>query len=248
MNTPVSTTVISLEVAVPPGAGSLEASAKFERTVEAVARQLGAVAKEPSGFQLTLTLPPDGTVGPLLHRLVDAFTEFESQCKPMRVRAVVHYGTVFATGTEGKTSYLGSAIRAAQSALKRAGSIAGLVATPSFAAYCAEFNPPSVVIEAKTDAAAADGLSLVSLKSKSAEPVDRSTELPSGNPEFLLYLKKRLAEDLGPFAGPLTESARRNCSTARSLVAAMALEIDDKQARKKFESDLSVFVNGQGHS
>ena len=248
MNIPVSTTVISLEVALPAGAVLVEASSGFEKTIEAVASQIGSVTKEVGGLQLTVTLPPDGTVGPLLEQMVDAFAEFESLCKPLLVRAVVHYGTVFGTGAAGKTSYLGSAIRTAQSALKRAGSSGGLLATPAFAAYSAGFNPPLVALEAKTDGVAAEALLLVRLKAKSIDSPDKPAEMPSTHPEFLQFLKKRLAEDLGPFAGPLTENARRRCPSAALLIAAMAHEIDDKAARKRFESDLTAYIKGRGKS
>lgn len=245
MNTPVSTTVISLEVPLPAGVVLVEISAGFVKTVEAVARQIGAVAKEPSGLQLTVTLPPDSTVGTLLQQLLDAFAEFESLCKPLVVRAVVHYGTVFGSGVAGNISYLGSAIRTSQSALKRMVLTSGLVATPGFAMYSGGFSPPLVPLEAAGEAFTTEGFLLVCLKPKSSKSSEEPTQVSSANPEFLQFLKKRLAEDLGPFAGTMTESARRSCPTVPLLIAALAHEIDDKVARKRFESDLHAYIKGR---
>lgn len=248
MNTPVSTTVISLEVSLPAGVVLAEVSKAFVKTVEAVARQIGVVTKEPSGLQLTVTLPPDSTVGTLLQQLADAIAEFESLCKPWVVRAVVHYGTVFGTSVAGSVSYLGSAIRTSQSALKRMALTSGLVATPGFAAYAGGFSPPLVPLEFGDAPSAAEGFFLVRLKPKFFNSAEKPAQASSANPEFLQFLKKRLAEDLGPFAGTMTESARRSCPTVPLLIAALAHEIDDQVARKRFESDLHAYVKGRGKS
>ena len=248
MNTPVSTTVISLEVTLPDGVVLEEAYAGFQKTVEAVAKQIGTVAKEPNGLQLTVTLPPNNTVGPLLQKLVDAFAAFESLCTPLLVRAVVHYGTVFGTVVAGKTSYFGSATRTSESSLKRTVLTSGLVATRGFAVYAGEFSPPLVALEARGGADAADGFSLVRLTPKSSNSADKPVDLSSANTDFIQFLKKRLAEDLGPFAGTMIESARRTCPTAPLLIAVMASEIDDKVARKRFESDLHAYLTARRKS
>lgn len=248
MNIPVSTTVISLEVPLPAGVVLGETSARFEKTVEAAAKRVGSVIKEPSGLQLTVILPPDSSVGPLLQQLVDAFAEFESLCAPLLVRAVVHYGTVFGTGVASKTNYLSSGIRTSQSSLKRTVLTSGLVATRGFAAYAGGFNPPLLEFEARGGADAADGFSLVRLTPKSSNAPGNHADLSSANPDFLQFLKKRLAEDLGPFASTMIESARRTCLTAPLLIAAMTSEIDDKMARKRFESDLHAYLKAHRKS
>ena len=237
MNAPVNTTVLSIEV---PGAGNRpDVTAAFEKIITVAAMQLGAVTKEQGGPQLTLTLAPDVSAGAALQRMVNAFADFESVIS-LKVRGVVHYGTVFRSETAGKVSYLGSAIRSSQSALRRTDIKEGVIATREFVTYANAFNPPLVPSTAIPNSP--DGLSMVRLAGNTSSAAKGGTGLSSADPEFLAFLKKRLASDLGPFAAAMVESARRNSATAPSLVAALAREVDNADARAKFEADLLGYL------
>lgn len=242
MNAPVTTTVISVEVPLSGGVVRAEVTAGFERTIAAVAMQIGSITKEQGGPQLSITLEPNAAVPPILQRLVNAFVDFEAQCSPLKVRGVVHYGTVFRSESGGKISYLGSAIRSSQSALKRVEIPAGLVATREFSAYATGFNPPLVPLLALPGA---DGFSLIRLDGKGSGGAGKSAGVSSGDPDFVQFLKKRLAEDLGPFASAMVENARRNAATAPMLVAELAREIDSADARARFEADLTAYIKSR---
>jgi hypothetical protein len=240
MNAPVTTTVISVEVPIAGGAARSEVTATFERTIAATAARIGSITKDQGGPQLAVTLPPDLPVGAPIQQLVNAIAEFEAACEPHKVRGVVHYGVVFRSEAGGKTSYLGSAIRSAQSGLKRLLIPGGLAATREFAAYAGGFNPPPVPLQPIP--ASPDGFSLIPLEAKGGNSPGKTGSVSSSDPDFLAFLKKRLAEDLGPFASAMAENARRNHATAPTLVADLAREIDNVAARKEFESDLTAYL------
>jgi hypothetical protein len=240
MNAPVTTTVISVEVPIAGGAARNEISAAFEKTITATAQRIGSITKDQGGPQLAVTLPPDLPVGAPIQQMVNAIAEFEAACEPHKVRGVVHHGVVFRSETGGKISYLGSAIRSAQSGLKRLLIPGGLVATREFAAYASGFNPPPVPLQAMP--ASPDGFSLIPLEAKGGASAGKTGSLSSSDPDFLQFLKKRLAEDLGPFATAMAENARRNHATAPPLVADLAREIDNADARRKFEADMTAYL------
>lgn len=240
MNTPVTTTVISVEVPLAGGAARAEVASAFERTVTAVAMQMGFITKEQGGPQLSVTLEPNAAVGPQLQRLANAFADFEAQCAPLKVRGVAHYGTVFRSEAGGKLSYLGSAIRSSQSALKRTDVASGLLATREFAAYISGFNPPLVPLK-PLPTPSADGFTIIQLDGKGSSGA-RNTGLSVADPDFIVFLKKRLAEDLGPFATAMVENSRRNAATAQILVAELAREVDNVDTRRKFEADMTAYI------
>ena len=238
MNAPVNTTVISVEV---PGAGNRpEVTAAFEKTITTAAGQLGVVTKEQGGPQLSVTLPPDMPAAAALQRMANAFADFELATPQHKARAIVHYGTVFRSETGGKISYLGSAIRSSQSSLRRTDIKAGLIATREFVTYANGFNPPLAPTVPVPNSP--DGFALIRLDGKASAPSKGGTGLSSADPEFLGFLKKRLANDLGPFASAMVETARRNSATAPMLVADLAREIDNAEARGRFESDMLAYL------
>ena len=240
MNAPVTTTVISVEVPLAGGTARAEVTAAFERTIATVAMQMGFITKDQGGPQLSITLEPNAAVGPQLQRLANAFADFEVLCVPLKARGVVHYGTVFRSEAGGKLSYLGSAIRSAQSSLKRTDVASGLLATREFAAYVSGFNPPLVPLK-PLPTPTADGFTIIHLDGKGSSGA-KATGLSVADPEFITFLKKRLAEDLGPFATAMVESSRRNAATAQILVAELAREVDNVDSRRKFEADLAAYI------
>ena len=240
MNAPVTTTVIAVEVPIAGGAARSELAAAFDRTIAATAQRIGSITKDQGGPQLAVTLPPALPVGAPIQQLVNAIAEFVAASPPHQVRGVVHNGVVFRSEAAGKVSYLGSAIRSAQSALKRLPITSGLVATREFAAYASGFNPPPVPLAPIPNSP--DGFHLIPIEAKGSATAGKAGSLSSSDPEFLQFLKKRLAEDLGPFASAMAESARRSHASAPALVGELAREIDNADARKRFENDMTTYL------
>jgi hypothetical protein len=230
------------------GAGT---RASFEQQVIGVLKQLGYVSPEvpgdhPTGLYLTLTLPPEAKADAALGRLAAAIADFEGQNKPLRIRAVAHHGTVFRTEAGGKASYMGSAIRAAQNALSNMPATAGLTATRDFSDYAASSKLP-FRFEGQDKAADAQGpISVFFVEKAGAEEKDATGGPAPLDPEVVQYLKKRLAEDVGPFAAPMVDMALRSATTANLLVAKLTNEIDNPVARQRFEADALAFLNSRG--
>ena len=65
----------------------------------------------------------------------------------------------------------------------------------------------------------------------------------SADAEFLAYVKRRLAQEIGPFANALVDRTVRAATATEQIVALLCHEIDNPAARKKFEDDLKRFAN-----
>ncbi len=244
VSAPVSTTVIAFDIA---GAYIVDAaaSASFEGFV-AAARGLGFVTQETGKPNLTLTLAPELAVGDILNRVVTAVSGFEAAAAPLRIRAMVHYGVVFRTESVGELSYVGSAIRSTQSALRRAPPIGGFVATQDFAAYAAKLSDLPFRLQAMSGAAAADGMNQMVFSGRTvAPPPVAGGRLQSADAEFVGFAKRRLAEDIGPFASALVDRAVRSSTAVEQLVPALSREIDDPAARARFEEDMLRYISSQ---
>lgn len=243
VSAPVSTTAIALDV---PGADAADStqSTSFTGVVNA-ARELGFVTQEPGSLNLTLTLAPDAAVGAALRQMAVAIAAFETAAPPRRVRAVVHHGVVFRTESAGQISYVGSAIRSAQSALRRAPEAGGMMATRDFATYAAKFKDLPFGFEAMTGMAAADHISHIVFADNAVAQLHAADRLASTDPAFVEFTKRRLAEDLGPFASALVERAVRSAATATQMVPALSREINDPAARARFEKDAMRFIKSR---
>jgi hypothetical protein len=239
MNAPVSTTVIAIDIPLAAGKIHTQALTHFESAIAATIRQLGFALEDQGDLQITLTLSPDLPVNPVLQRLAGTVGEFEAGCPPLKVRAVIHHGLVFPSGSGNNVSYMGSAIRSAQSTLRRALPTMGLAATHEFVEYATRLPSLSVRFEPLSGGAAADGLSAVIFNKQS------EGGLQSSDVEFIQFLKKRLAEDLGPFAGALVDNARRSVTLAKDLIAALSHEVDDPSARKRFEMEALAYIKAR---
>lgn len=243
VSAPVTTTVIASDIA---GANSFEAGIieSFDH-VAAAARELGFVTQEAGKPNLTLTLAPELEIGAMLEQLARAATAFDAAASPLRLRAMVHYGVVFRTEEIGHVSYVGSAIRSTQSALRRAaGAGGGFIATADFASHAAKLlNLPFRLLPLSGGAATEGMCQLVFAgHSVSAVPPRPGSQLPSADPAFVEFAKKRLAQDIGPFASALVDRAIRSSTAAEQLVTVMSRDIDDPAARVRFEDDVLRFI------
>lgn len=242
VSAPVTTTVIASDItgADSFGAGVLES---FDKVV-ATARELGFVTQESGKPNLTLTLAPELAVGGILEQLAKAAAAFDAAAAAIRLRAMVHYGVVFRTEDVGQVSYVGSAIRSTQSALRRAPVSGGFMATPDFSAYAAKLLNLPFRLQAIEGAPAAEGMKQIVFGGNSvatAAPRPGSL-LPSADPAFVDFVKRRLAEDIGPFASALVERAIRSSTAAEQLVTVMSRDIDDPAARVRFEDDVMRYI------
>lgn len=235
VNAPVSTSVIAVDLPAAAPAGN-EAKTLFERMIVGVGRQLGAVTQEAGDPNVAIALSPEAAVEPALLRVASAIADFEHAVPGSKLRAVVHHGVVFRTVSGGKETYMGSAIRSAQSTLRRVPVDAGFVATSDFTAYMASTGKPPRNFEVRPGLA--DNMSQLRF------PEQRRDDggLAGSDPALLDFLKTRLAEHIGPFASPLVDNVSHASMTAKEVVAALSHEVSDPKARQRFEMDALAYL------
>lgn len=246
VSAPVSTTVFAFDIV---GADSFagEILQSFDRVINA-ARGLGFVIREPGSANLTLTLAPEAAIVEVLNRIAAAVAEFDGAAAPSRVRVVGHYGLVFRAEADGQVSFSGSAIRSTQSALRRAPGSGSLMATRDFAAQAAKLADLPFRFEVMSDAAGAEGLSHVVSGAAGAAQAGVGFTLPSNDQVFVAFVKRRLATDIGPFAGALVDRALRSSTVATQLVKVLSREIDNPVARAAFEQEVFQFIKNQNRN
>lgn len=248
VSAPVSTTILAFDIA---GAQPLEGGARgsFDKVV-AAASSLGFVTQEGGKSNLTLTLEPAAPVAEALSRIAAVIAEFDRAAKPLRVRAISHFGVVFRVEADGQVSFSGSAIRSTQSALRRAPDSGSLMATRDFAALASRFADLPFHFKAMSDAAAAEGLSHIVIgKSGVAQAgvaqAGVGSALPGNDPDFVAFVKRRLATDIGPFAGALVDRAVQSAMEANQMVKALSREIENPVTRAAFELEVFKFIKSQ---
>lgn len=243
VSAPVSTTVIACDIA---GAAAFEAAVLecFDRVL-AVARGLGFVTQEAGKPNLTLTLAPELAVASALEPMVKAGVGFDSAAAPLRLRAMVHFGVVFRTESVSEISYVGSAIRSTQSALRRAPPAGGFLATADFSAYAAKQLNLPFRLQPISGGPAVEGISQIVFGGSTVAPHGTEGALASADPAFVEFAKRRLAEDIGPFASALVDRAVRASTAADQLVAVMSRDIDNPAARARFEEDVLRYIKGR---
>lgn len=242
VSAPVTTTVIAFDIA---GADAYETGVleSFDKLVAAT-RELGFVTHEAGKPNLTLTLAPELAVGGILEQLAKVAAAFDAAAIPLRLRAMVHYGVVFRTAEVGQVSYVGSAIRSTLSALRRAPASGGFIATADFSAYAAKLLNLPFRLQAISGGAASEGMSHMVFSGNSvAVPAPRpGSHLASADPAFVDFVKKRLAEQIGPFANALVDRAIRSSTAAEQLVTVLSHNIDDPTARVRFEDEVLRYI------
>lgn len=246
VSAPVSTTVIACDIA---GADSFEDGVlqSFDKVVTA-ARGLGVVTQEPGKPNLTLTLEPAAAIAEAVSRVAAAITGFDGVAAPFRVRALVNYGVVFRAEADGQVGFSGSAIRSTQSALRRAPGNGSLMATRDFSAQASRLADLPFHFEAMSDAAGAEGLSHVVFGAAGGAQAGVGFSLPSNDQAFVAFVKRRLAADIGPFAGALVDRALRSSTVATQLVKVLSREIDNSVARTAFEQEVFQFIKSQNRN
>ena len=246
VSAPVSTTVIAFDIV---GADSFEDGVpeSFDKVVTAV-RGLGFVMQEPGKPNLTLTLEPAAVIAEAMSCTAASLAGFDGAAAPLRLRAVVNYGIVFRAEADGQVSFSGSAIRSTQSALRRAPASGSLMATRDFAAQASKSADLPFHFEAMSDAAGAEGLSHVVFAAAGAAQAAVGFSLPSNDQAFVAFVKRRLATDIGPFAGALVDRALRSSTVATQLVKALSREIENPVARATFEQEVFQFIKSQNRN
>ena len=246
VSAPVSTTVFAFDIV---GADSFEGAVleRFDKIVAAAARSLGFVTQEAGMANLTLTLAPDAALAEAVSRTAAALAGFDVAGSPLRVRAIANYGVVFRAVADGQVSFSGSAIRATQSALRRAPGSGSLMATRDFVAQASRLADLPFRFEAMSDAAGAEGLSHV-VFGAAAAPAGAGLALASSDQAFVAFIKRRLAADIGPFGGALVDRALRTSTVATQLVKTLSREIENSVARTAFEQEVFQFIKNQNRN
>jgi hypothetical protein len=251
VSSPVSTTVIAFDIA---GADSFEGAVleRFDQIVAAAARGLGFVTQEAGKPNLTVTLAPEAALADAVNRTAAALAGFDGAAAPLRVRAIANYGVVFRAEADGQVSFSGSAIRATQSALRRAPDSGSLMATRDFVAQASRLADLPFRFEVMSDAAGAEGLSNVVFGAAGAGPgagpAGVGFALASNDQAFVAFIKRRLAGEIGPFAGALVDRALRTAPVATQLVKALSREIENPVARAAFEQEVFQFIKNQNRN
>ncbi len=244
VSAPVSTTVIASDIA---GATAFGASVleRFDQLLAEV-RSLGFVTQDPGRPNLTLTLTPDQEPGTALDAMAKAAAAFDAAVLPLSLRSVVHFGVVFRTESPAGVSYVGSAIRTTQSALRRVPAAGGFLATAEFAAFVAQHPQLPFRMRPVTAGAAIDGLHHLQFGAAATEagtgPAPSSGTVDA---DFVEFAKRRLAEEIGPFANALVDRAVRAATAADQVAGLLARDIDQPAARKKFEEDMLRFAKSR---
>lgn len=241
---PVETTVVAFDV-LGAGADAAGTFASFGKFV-VVAREIGFVAQDAASPSLTLSFTPEIELGFGLHQIVWAMAEFDRSSAPLRVRAVAHRGVVFRTELKGQVSYVGSAIRSTQSALRRAPEVGGLMATRDFVAYASTLTGLPFSLKALNGTAAIDGMMQVVFADSAAVDLPVVDRLPSADPAFAAFVKRRLAEEMGPFAGALVDREMLSVTLATELVTALGEHVDGRAKRAQFEGDVRAYIKSRG--
>lgn len=236
VNAPVSTTVIAVDLPSATPVGN-DAKTHFDRMIVSAGRQLGVVTQEPGEPNVAIALSPDAAIEPALLRVAAAMSDFARAMPAHKLRALVHHGVVFRTVSNGIETYMGSAIRSAQSSLRRVPVDAGFVATSDFTAFMASTGKPPRNFEVRPG--------LAENMSQLKFPEQRRDEggLAGSDPALLDFLKARLAEHIGPFAAPLVDNVSHSSMTAKQVVAALSHEVSDPKARQRFELDATNYIN-----
>lgn len=239
VSAPVTTTVIAFDIAG-ASAGAAGTPPSFD-IIFAMARSLGYVANDP-GRGLTLTLATDAEVAPAIKAIAESVLEFDQTAAPLRTRMMAHHGVTFRTELAGQVSFVGSATRSAQSALRRAPATGSLMATGDFATFAATLTNLPFRVEPMSGGLAAEGISQIVFASALEAARSGNAPLSVDDAAFIEFLKKRLAQDIGPFAAALTDRARRTTNAAQQLVDALCREIDKADTRQRFLDDAAKYI------
>jgi len=245
MEAPVSTTVIAVSLPASGTPVGANVRTNFERLVVAIIRELGFTLKDPDGLGLTIVLAPDMTIAKALRLLASVIAVFEERCPPIRVKSLLHYGLVFRQENAGVVSYLGSAIRSANTLLARVTAMGGAFATKDFQDYALKVGSLPITMAAQPEAGSANPLLVVRFLERASPAAKTGRLLLSSDDAFLQFLKKRLASDLGPFAGPLVDNTNRSVTSAQELTHAVSHEVDDPKARQAFEVEVLAAVDAR---
>ena len=99
-----------------------------------------------------------------------------------------------------------------------------------------------------SDAAGAEGLSHLVFGASGVAQAGAGLSLASNDPAFVAFVKRRLATDIGPFAGALVDRALRSSTVATQLVKALSREIENPVARAAFEQEVFQFIKSHNRN
>jgi hypothetical protein len=192
----------------------------------------------------TLVLPPETQTAHVLRRLTGVAKEFGQVHGEVAVRFVAHSGVVFPTGATDRRAYAGSAIRSAHSMLRRLPLAVDQAATREFVSFIKTLPSSPIQFSPVPGASNADELMALRFSSESAPLPDgeKASSIPVTDRAFGEFLTTRLAEDLGPFASVMVDSAQRLATTVEVLVKELIHEIESPAARQRFTKDVDTYL------
>lgn len=258
-NAPVLATVVAMELKPIVGDScSSQSVATFAGMLSsALALTCNVQRFDQAGEQTayTLVLPPESQTTNVLRRLMGVANEFGQVHGDVIVRFVVHSGVVF-PGTGDKRTYVGSAIRSAHNMLRRLPVSVSQAATKEFVGYVGTLPSSPIrfsslsggtldgTADGTKDGTTADDLSALSIAPESSpdKGKENTGAVAVTDADLAQFLSTRLAEDVGPFASVLVDSAQKLATTTNLMIGELLHEIENSEARERFEQDVHVYL------
>ncbi len=190
------------------------------------------------GWACTALIPDTGQTLALLRRMEDILADFHPQHPDAHARFVVHYGLAFATQPGNRRTYIGSAVRAAHSHLKRLPLEYDRAASGEFAVLAKAWSSDSIqFIDLPIPLAE---LGLFGFNLNRGEQGERSDGVIAA--ALRAHLEERLATHIGPFAQILVESAQRSSKSLDDFIVEVVREIDEKVVRTRVKDEARAYL------
>ena len=234
--------VIAIELTAraggPAAEDSRQAFASLLGAGVAHACTLQPAERHNGAWACTALIPNTGQTLALLRRMEDILADFRPLHPDAYARFVIHYGLAFATQPGNKKNYIGSAVRAAHSHLKRLPQEYERAASGEFAVLANTWSSDSIQFNELPAPLADLGLFNFSLNRgerqyKPEEEVEAAMHA---------HLEKLLASHIGPFAQVLVESARRSSKSLDDFIVEVAREIDEKSVRTRVKDEARAYL------
>jgi hypothetical protein len=246
---PEDVTVIALDLKpLLGGVSSVDSRDTFARLLGgAVAHAcvVQAVARPDGELAYTAVVPVTGQTLTLMRRLLNVQEDFKRAHPDTFARFVVHHGLVFAAQGEGGKSYVGSAMRSAQSHLLRMPGNLDCAATSDFVSATATWKTCSIQFQPLSDAPEIKDLLTFSLVSDDVSETQNAKDARKSmakDPALRRFLVEHLAAYLGPFAEVLVDSAQRSSTSRTNLIEELSREIDDIPTRERFKAEAMDYL------
>lgn len=253
MSSPKQVSVIALGLAQVPGeVASEQAGARERELMAALASALAQQAtiqiagRSGEAPEVSVIVPSEASAGVVLRRLTTLLAGFDASHPGVQPRYVAHCGILFETRHADRTAYMGSALRSAHSTLRRLPLTVSAAATRDFAQFVATWDRAPLRFTPLTGTAASDGLQGIVMEQQDDGgdwlKTAFASSVSTADDAFRQYLYQRLADELGPFARVLVDTALRANASVSDAVLDVSREIEKLDARVAFQTDCEKYL------